>query len=130
MLKYLIRIKHIFDIDDTNNIPSVDVLLICHDADRGFEFNGKKYSQILDSINERLVAEGLSTITIASPFSQFFGDFAFGNVWAINGMMARAYLIRKISRLVRWPKSNRKDHGRGHPQDEDASDSIEAVALI
>lgn len=109
MLKSLIKIKHIFDIDDTNNIPSVDVLLICHDADRGFEFNGKKYSQILDSINERLVAEGLSTITIASPFSQFFGDSAFGNVWAINGMMARAYLIRKICRLVRWPKSNRKD---------------------
>lgn len=109
MLKSLFKIKHIFDIDDTNNISSADVLLICHDHDRGFEFNGKKYSQILDSINERLVAEGLSTITIASPFSQFFGDSAFGNVWAINGMMARAYLIRKISRLVRWPNSKRKD---------------------
>lgn len=109
MLKSLQKIKHIFSIDDTSRMPSADVLLICHDVDRGFEFNGKKYSQLLDSINERLVAEGLSTITIASPFSQFFGGSAFGNVRVINGVMARAYLVRKISKLVHRIKNNRRD---------------------
>lgn len=109
MVKLLFKIKHIFHIDNINKLPTADVLLICHDVDRGFEFNGKKYSQILDSINERLNAEGLSTITIASPYSNLYGDSAFGNVWSLNGVIARASLVRKISKFFHQIKSNRKD---------------------
>jgi hypothetical protein len=109
MLKTLLKTKHIFDNDDAIKMPSAGVLLICHDDNRGFEFNGRKYSHLIDSINERLIAEGLSTITIATPFSHFYGESAFGNVWGINGVMARAYFVRKICRLFRRININQND---------------------
>ena len=109
MIKLILKLIFIFKIDYINKIPSADILLICHDDNRGFEFNGKKYSHLIDSINERLIAEGLLTITIASPFSHFDGDSAFGNVWTINGLIARASLVRKISKLCHGMKKNKKD---------------------
>ena len=57
MLKFLLKIKYIFHIDLVRRLPRADVLLICHDADRGFELNGKKYAHLLDSINEMLISE-------------------------------------------------------------------------
>lgn len=109
MLKSLIRIKYIFEINDTNNMPTADVLLVCHDVDRGFEINGKKYAQLLDSINERLVSEELSTVTVASHFSRYHGDSAFGDTWLINGVMARAVLLRKITRFIQPNRKRQND---------------------
>ena len=109
MLKFLLKIKYIFHIDLVRRLPRADVLLICHDADRGFELNGKKYAHLLDSINERLIAEGLSTITIATPYSKFYGHAAFGNVWSINGLMARATLLSIVSMFINFIVSDRNE---------------------
>jgi hypothetical protein len=49
------------------------------------------YAQILDSLNERFKDKGLNTITIAKPYSRFFGSKAFGDVRLLDGTFARAY---------------------------------------
>lgn len=94
-------IKHAFKKTDRSSYSMAQVLLICHDNNRGFQVYRKKYAQILDSLNEILIADGLSTITIAKPFSNYYGELAFGNVHNVNGDYARAILKRSFNRNVR-----------------------------
>lgn len=109
MRNIFLKLMWLFYLDGIGRLPEADVLFVCHDADRGFEFNRKQYSQILDSLNEMVASERMSTITIVSPFSKIHGDAAFGNVWLVNGTIARAYLVRVISSLFRWRSDGDND---------------------
>ena len=89
---------------EIKKLVPADVLLICADGDRSYNYSGKKYAHLLDSVNELLMDAGLITITIADPYSNVYGKKAFGNVFCINGLMARSsikYLImKKISTVL------------------------------
>jgi len=93
-------LEHIFHTKNINNLLPANVLLTCHDNDRAVEVEGKKYSQILDTLNEKFTDNGISTITIATLFSRYYGKSAFGNVYNIHGMMIRSMLARKIHKLL------------------------------
>jgi hypothetical protein len=89
---------------EIKKLVPADVLLFCGDGDRSYNYSGKKYAHLLDSVNELLMDTGLKTITIADPYSNVYGKKAFGNVFCINGLMARSsikYLImKKISTVL------------------------------
>ena len=65
---------------EIKKLVPADVLLICGDGDRSYNYSGKKYAHLLDSVNELLMDTGLKTITIADPYSNVYGKKAFGNV--------------------------------------------------
>jgi hypothetical protein len=98
-LKVYRRLARFFwSVGERSRILPTQVLLVCHDADRGYVHEGKRYAQVLDSLNERIVRSGISTLTIAAPFSEIAGDLAYGNVVAANGIFARAIVLQMLTR--------------------------------
>jgi len=82
-----------------------DVLLFCHDHDRGYKFNNKAYAQLTDSLCDIFKERGLSVISIATPFSQVTGRLAYNNPKNINrqflwsGITDKLLSLCKIERL-------------------------------
>lgn len=95
---YLNLLKVINFKDTINEIQSCDVLLFCHDADRGTSLNNKAYSPLIDSIKDKFEEAGYSCVSIAHPWSKIIGDAGYGSPIAIN----RSYFIVKVlSKLTR-----------------------------
>lgn len=91
-----LRIFQVINLKDSKSaIRKCDILLLCHDDDRGLSLGGKAYSPILDSFKEHLESQGYSTLTIAHPWSKLVGAKAFGKPIAIN----RSYLIAMIEKM-------------------------------
>lgn len=82
--------------DSSSEITKCDVLLFCHDVDRGISFQNQAYSPLLDSIQEDLNKQGLSTLTVAHPWSKLTGEKAFGTVVSIN----RSYLLASVKSKI------------------------------
>jgi len=61
-----------------------DLLLTCHDFDRGSTVDGKPYAQITDSVAFFAELLGYKTITIAKPYSILTGNRAHGCPVSIN----------------------------------------------
>lgn len=80
--------------DGCKKISKCDVLLFCHDNDRGLSLQGLAYSPILDSIQEEFNLRGLKTQVIAHPWSKLTGKKAFSEPVCIN----RSYFIAKIAK--------------------------------
>lgn len=98
-LLYLLAIfKCLISINELKQAKSSPVMLVCQDADRGFVREGNRYAQLLDSINDRLMALGIDTISISSPFSKK-SNKNYRNPINVNGLMARALLWRKFQSL-------------------------------
>jgi len=84
-IRFYLGYLHLFNLkSDLNKISHCDVLLYCHDANRGLNINGKAYSPLIDSIREKLEADGFSCITIAKPMSKLTGELAYGAALSIN----------------------------------------------
>ncbi|UNK38234.1 hypothetical protein MNR02_00535 [Shinella sp. H4-D48] len=86
------RLKRINFDDDLSRLTNADVLLVCHDADRGLTIGGKAYSPLLDSVRERLEQAGRSSCVVAWQFSRLTGHRAHGSPHALN----RSYLVATI----------------------------------
>jgi len=82
--------------DTSKNLKKCDVLLFCHDADRGVTLNNKAYSPLIDSVQNKLKIEGYSCQTIAHPFSKLIGNLAYGDTVAINRSYLKALVLDKI----------------------------------
>jgi hypothetical protein len=82
--------------DTSKNLKKCDVLLFCHDADRGVTLNNKAYSPLIDSVQDKLKIEGYSCQTIAHPFSKLIGNLAYGDPVAINRSYLKALVLNKI----------------------------------
>lgn len=82
--------------DTSKNLKKCDVLLFCHDADRGVTLNNKAYSPLIDSVQNKLKIEGYSCQTIAHPFSKLIGNLAYGDPVAINRSYLKALVLNKI----------------------------------
>lgn len=78
-------------------LRQADVLVVRHDADCGYQYNGKAYSPIIDSVVEICSAEGFSVQSLATPFSRLAGAQAFN--WPI--VLNRPFLwIALLSRIL------------------------------
>lgn len=93
-------LQYIWKIGEINRLHAAPVMLVCGDGDRGVVFSGKKYAQLLDSINDRLIEVGIATLTVSLPFSELSPDSAYGNAFSVNGLLARASVKNKIRRLI------------------------------
>lgn len=99
-IKNLIRLANLVNFKDTSaKIQSCDVLLFCHDNDRGLDINGQAYSPLLDSVKEYLENQGYTTQTIAHPWSRLTGKAAFGHPVAINRKYLMARLLKGVGRV-------------------------------
>lgn len=94
-------IKCLYQFGEFSNLRSSDVMLLCNDSSRSFTYNGKKYAPILDTINDILINSGLSTISVARPYSFLKPNQVYGNSVTVNGMHSRAALIEKFILLFK-----------------------------
>lgn len=84
--------------DSLTMLQKTDVLLFCHDVDRGIDLKGKAYSPLIDSVREDLESRGFRCQVIAHPWSQLVGSTAWGTPLAMNRSYFFARIISKISR--------------------------------
>jgi hypothetical protein len=104
LLKKILYFKNIFrgffEIDDINSFQKTPVLLFCHDFTRNFDFKGKKYSSLIDSINDLLNTKGIVTATLARPYSEFSVEECYGKIIKVNGCFARARFKDYVKNLI------------------------------
>lgn len=98
-------LRHAWRAGELDRLLAAPVMLTCGDDDRGYEVAGMRYAQILDSLNELVIAAGFSTMTIPLPYSAIHGPMAFGRVCAAHGEFARAELKDRLARLGRLQSS-------------------------
>ncbi len=75
-------------------MSNCDVLLCCHDVDRGDTINGKAYSKLIDSVFDDLKNKGWICNQFAYPPAFFVGNKAWGNPVSAN---RRFLLVRALS---------------------------------
>ncbi|MFD3394326.1 hypothetical protein U0R10_06815 [Aquirufa sp. OSTEICH-129V] len=102
LIKVFNFVKYLFSVNEKKNLIHSEVLFICGDSSRTILIENKRYSHLVDTLNEKLFSLNINTLTIASPPAIIFGDDAFGNVHSINGLYFRARLVKNIySKLLR-----------------------------
>lgn len=79
----------------------VGVVFISHDVDRGYKFNGKYYSQLLDSINDSIRNRGISTLSIPKSTSEIKKKYTYGNVLKINDIWFGSIYYQSISNRLK-----------------------------
>lgn len=99
MNRFILILRSIFKFKELENLSEADIILLGNDHDRSFIFEGKMYSQILDSIDFYLKKMGLKSIHLALPLSIKVGKITYSNVKGINGILTRAKITNKIKNL-------------------------------
>ena len=104
----------IFHEDGWHSLKKSDVLVVRHDADCGYIYNGVPYSPIIDTILEDCLYKNLRVQTVAKPFSRLVGDQAFSSPVAFNRIFfVIAVLVRVLSIFIgrsngsRWGTSRK-----------------------
>lgn len=97
---------------ELSDFNECDVMLVCADDDRGYIYKDKKYAQILDSVNEKLMEKGLTTVTVQNPLSSFDKRDMYGNVITVNGILSRRLILNKIASLLTFGRINNKNPWR------------------
>ncbi len=90
--------------DNWKHLDRCDVLLVCHDANRGYDYGGQAYAPLLDSLGDSLKQKGLTTQSLAKCFSKLTGTRAHGEPATINRASLYILLRSKIIRLI-WGQS-------------------------
>lgn len=103
-------IRHGWKFGELKKLKHASVLLVCGDDDRGYVWQGKRYAQLLDSINELLREREVETLTLATPYSNEIGLRAFGDVVSVHSQFARAQLRRLLSKVFHSGGSIASDH--------------------
>lgn len=85
-----------------------DVLLLCHDVDRGVNLQGKAYSPLLDSVREDLEKRGLTCATLSHPWSKLYASKAWGSPISMNRSYFLCLLKDKVIRIFGAKKSREK----------------------
>lgn len=98
--QYFQIVAYLFKKDKWSLLKKTEILLVRHDADCGFEFERKKYSQLLDSLQDELMQRDMHSISIASPYSVFSGSQTYSNAINFNGAFARAALFSKLENIL------------------------------
>lgn len=95
--------------DTYDEIGECDVLLFCHDVDRGDTREGLAYSKLIDSVNEDLKSRGWSTSQLSTPGSlikKTWGNSKTANrrfhVISLLNSGKKSKLIHSLMRLFYW----------------------------
>ena len=84
--------------DSVSSITPCDVLLFCHDADRGVTLNQLPYSPLMDSLGDELKARGYRCQSVSLPWSKLTGSLAHNHPIAYNRSYFWALLQNKLSK--------------------------------
>ena len=84
--------------DSVSSITACDVLMFCHDADRGVTLSQLPYSPLMDSLGDELRARGYHCQSISLPWSRLTGSLAYNRPIAFNRRYFWALLQNKISK--------------------------------
>lgn len=95
---------------DRIDYPTCDVLTFACDNDRYIDLDGKMYSPLINTIEDRLSLKGLSCTSISRIASVIKGDLSCGRVYSPEGAFARAMIIKRLKGLLtkngRYPFSH------------------------
>ncbi|NIY83309.1 hypothetical protein [Vibrio hepatarius] len=80
--------------------PKSDVLTFACDNDRYIDFNGKKYSPLIDTLEDDLNKLGLTTVSITRIASTIKGDISYGNALSPEGPFARAMILKRLKGMT------------------------------
>lgn len=105
-------INGFFTPDSWQKLGPCDVLLIRHDHDCGYNFNGKPYAQFIDSLGELISKQNLTLKTIATPFSKLTGEKAFNSPVSYNRAALFHTLIGKTTGLLLGRSKGEKIAGK------------------
>jgi hypothetical protein len=117
ILKRLRTIYPALKMNDTlNKLTSCDVLLVCHDVNRGDLKSNLPYSKFIDSIYEDLVNRGYICKQFALPFSLLVGEKAWAKPYSGNRIyfFACAFnaILRRIKKITRIGSSTDRPEDR------------------
>jgi len=94
-------LKGFFSVGEMTNLEEAEIMLWCHDINRNYRHDGLKFAPITDSLNDRFNGMGLSTLTIARPYSGISENQCYGKVCRVNGIIARAIAIDQCIRILK-----------------------------
>lgn len=83
-----------------SHIRQTPILLVRHDADCGYRYQGRVYSQIIDTLGDFALYHGMQSSSIALPFSRFFGSAAHNDPLVFNRTFLRISLGSAILKRV------------------------------
>ena len=102
-------VRGFFSLGELERLGQAEVMLWCHDINRNHLHKGLFFSSITDSLNDKFIDAGLSTLTVARPYSGIAETDCYGIVYRVNGIIARAilldYLIGLIKKFFKAPRS-------------------------
>ena len=104
-----------FFIRDTwHTLGPCDVLLVRHDNDCGYAYQGKAYAHLLDSFGDLCIKKGLKVRAVATPISVLVGSRAYNSPVSYNqahiiiGLFQRGLkTIKGTNVALKWAKSHR-----------------------
>lgn len=84
---------------DSVKLPTCDVLTFACDNDRYIKYDGKIYSPLINTVEDRLNQQGLSCVSISRIASTIKGKLSHGRVYSPEGRFSRAMLSKRIKNL-------------------------------
>lgn len=86
--------------DTWKKLNRCDVLLMCHDGDRGIMLNGRAYSPLIDSIGDDLISRGWNCESLALSTSFLVGDLAYNSPKSANRIINRNNILYRILKAI------------------------------
>lgn len=83
-----------------SSLKKTPLLLVRHDADCGYRYRGRVYSQIIDSIVDVASYRGIESLSVAAPFSRFVGASAHNDPLVFNRSFLRISLTSAILKRI------------------------------
>ena len=110
---FLILLRTMLIRDTWQHINRCDVLLVRHDNNCGYRYNGKAYAQLIDSFGELCLNHNLTVSSIATPHSRLIGEKAqfspvsFDRSWTCVGIIGKILrIIIGYERSKEWTQSH------------------------
>jgi hypothetical protein len=100
--------------DTLYTLNPCDILLVRHDNDCGYTFQGKAYAHLIDSFGDLCTKQTLKVRAVATPFSVLVGTRAYHSPVSYNQAHIIIGLFRQMVQVIkdaeiatRWVKSHR-----------------------
>lgn len=82
--------------DGWSALKESDAVVVRHDADCGYQYEGKAYSPVIDTVVEICFFKKISVQSIATPFSKLIGEDAFNYPLGFNRSFLVVALLKRI----------------------------------
>lgn len=96
LLKIKFILQSIQSKDTWKNIEPCDVLLLKHDANCGYNYQGKIYSPLVDSFLDYSAKENCRVQTVAKFYSSCIGDGTYGSPYSMNRVAFKDAFFSKV----------------------------------